>query len=313
MKNTFLYLFTTLFTITGLAQTTITNFVTEAHIQVDGTKISLVPPANFTTAENFSGFQQNESGASIMVLDIPGPFSEVSKGFTEEGLKTQGMQLVATEELLLNSLPAILIKAEQSAYGNIYLKYIMAFGSEEESHLINGTFPKESEELDEVIKQSLFSAFYDPNKEINPFDAVDFEISTEDTGIIFANSMSNALLFSRDGKVPSTSPDQASLIVAKAFSELEILDKKSFCENRIKQLPFQIEEITSTKSIEIDDMQGFEVLADAINSSTNVVSKVYQVILFTDSLYYIILGSAEGDFETNLKAFRTIAKTFKRK
>ena len=312
MKDLFLYLTFGLCGMLSWAQTNITNFATDEHMPVAGTKISLIPPTNFTTAENFSGFQQNASGASIMVLDIPGPFSEVSKGFTEEGLKTQGMKLISMEELTLNALKGVFIKAEQDAYGSTYIKYSMAFGTEEESHLINGTFPKESKNLDETIKKSLFSTFYDPNKQIDPFDNVDFEISTGDTGLVFTKSMSNALLFTRDGTIPPTSPDKVLFIVTKAFSEKEISDKKTFCETRIRQHPFEVKAITSTKSIEIDGMQGFEILADAL-SSDDKTSKVYQAVLFTDTLYYILVGSADADFETNLEAFRTITKSFKRK
>ena len=118
----------------------VTTEITDDHSAINGTKISMVPPDGFTNAVNFSGFQQNESGASIMVLDLPGPFSEVSKGFTEEGLQSQGMALNTIEKLRFNGLQAFLLTVEQSAYGNTYKKHILTFGTEKESIIINGTF-----------------------------------------------------------------------------------------------------------------------------------------------------------------------------
>lgn len=313
MRKTILLILLFVCTNISFGQTTITNFISDNHISVEGTKVSMIPPIGFDAATNFAGFLEDESGSSIMVLDIPGPFSEVSKGFTKEGLQTQGMELVELEEMSFNSLPAVLIKAEQNAYGTMYVKYVLAFGSEQESILVNGTYPKTAANMDELMKKSLLSAFYNASIVINPFDVVDFEVSTGDTDFVFTKTMSNSLLFTKDGQVPSTSPDKASLIVVKAFSEVAVVDKKAFCEERIQQLPFQIETINSTEAIEIDAMKGFEIIADAKNKTTSEPSKVYQVILFTDTLYYIILGSTEGDFETNLSDFKSITKTFKRK
>lgn len=303
-----------LFTITGLAQTKITNFITEAHVPIEGTKISLVPPVNFTVAANFAGFQQNSTGASIMIVDVPAPFSEIMTAFTKEGLQTQGMELLEKEELIINTNSALLVKGEQEAYGNAYAKYTLAFGSEKESILINGTYLKSNEaDLATAIKKSLLSVIYDAEKEINPFDTIDFEISTEGTAMGFAKSVGPSLLFNREGTIPSTAPDKAIFIVAKSFSELEILDKKTYAENRIKQNPILIDTITSNIPIEIDGLKGFETIAQGRTKTKNIPTEVYQVMLFSDSLYYILLGSSEADYEKNLTAFKTIAKTFKRK
>ena len=102
------------------AQIKIVHKLTSDHQNVEGTKISLIPPAGFTKAVNFLGFQEEVSGASIMVLNIPGPFSETSKGITKENLLSTGVQMISDDHILLNGLPALLVQGKQSAYGNIY-------------------------------------------------------------------------------------------------------------------------------------------------------------------------------------------------
>ncbi|WP_424003650.1 hypothetical protein [Maribacter sp. IgM3_T14_3] len=313
MKKIILLAITIINSVVLFSQNDINNQLSTEHKSVDGTKISIVPPNGFTTASNFLGFQQTQSGSSIMVLDIPGPFSEVSKGLTKEGLLSQGMTLKETHKLTLNSLPAVLLKAEQNAYGNIYTKYILAFGTEEESILINGTFPQNIEDLNEVLKKALLSTVYDSNKKINPFDTVDFEISTDGTDIVFAKNISNSLIFNRDGKIPSETKDKVSLIIVKAFSNVDIMDKKLFAMNRIRQLPIVIKKIISTEPIEIDGINGYEIIADGSDKKTGNKEKAYQVILFSDSLYYLIFGSSQADFDNNIELFKKLAKTFKRK
>lgn len=296
-----------------IGQRDLTTEITSNHDPIDGTKISMIPPEDFTKAVNFSGFQQDESGASIMVLDLPGPFSEVSKGFTEEGLQSQGMTLNTIEELRFNGLPAFLLTVEQKAYGNTYKKHILTFGTEKESVIINGTFLAEMVTLSDPIKKSLLTTFYNAELEIDPFSIVDFEVVTKGTKLLFTKSMSGSLIFSVDGKIPSETKDQTNFIISKAFSEQMIVGKKKFTLNRIEQLPIEIKKIISIEPIEIDGLKGFEIIADARDKTNGDKKIVYQAMLFEDKLYYIFVGSSEADFENNITVFRKISKTFKRK
>ena len=313
MKKTVALLLIFSFSLLTFGQTTITTKLTDAHTSVEGTKVSLIPPKDFIKAANFLGFQQTNSGSSIMVINVPGPYSKVTPGFTKEGLLTQGVVASKIENIQLNNLPAIFVTAEQSAYGNTYTKFILAFGTEKETMLINGIYPKDRTELDEGMKKALMSVVYEPNKKVNPFDVVDFKIDTTGTGIIFAKSVANSMVFNRDGKLPSESKDQANLIVAKAFSKVTIIDKKQFALDRIKQLPIDIVKIISTKPITIDSISGYEIIADSKDKKTGTKEKAYQVLLFSDSIYYMLFASCEADFDNNLTLFQKLVKTFKRK
>ncbi len=142
MKKCMIFI-VSIFTISICYGQTITNNVlTSGHINIMGTKISIIPPDGFIKAANFSGFQQTQTGSTIMVLDLPGPFSEVSKEITKEGFLSQGIEVTEIENMTLNNLPAILITGQQNAYGNIYIKYVLCFGSEKETIMINGASPR---------------------------------------------------------------------------------------------------------------------------------------------------------------------------
>jgi hypothetical protein len=150
-------------------QTKIANTLTAKHITIEGTKISLVPPAGFIKAANFLGLQQNQSGATIMVLDIPGPFSETSKGMTKEGFLSQGVEVKKIENIMLNNMPAIFITGEQNAYGNIYTKYVLCFGTDKETILINGATPSNLKEIAKALKASMLTSVYEADKKNNSF------------------------------------------------------------------------------------------------------------------------------------------------
>ncbi len=313
MKKAILIIVAVIQSLLVFSQTEIKTEIGDNHEQIKGTKISMVRPTGFTEAANFAGFQQDESGASIMVLDLPAPFSEVSKAFSEEALLSQGMVLLTSEEIILNGMAAFLLTVEQKAYGQTFKKHILALGKENETILINGTFPIEKTALDNPVKAALLTTFFDADKEIDPFENIDFEINAEGSGLIFAKSMANMLVFSRDGKIPSLSEDQANFMVGKAFSEVALVDKKQYTINRMRQLPVDIETIISTEPITIDGLSGFEIIANGKNREKGNPEKLYQIMLFDETLYYIMLGSSEADFDENIATFQKMAKTFKRK
>ena len=313
MKKTFIAVFFFLQSFLFFGQTILTTNITANHQEIRGSKIHMILPEGFAIANSFMGFQQVETNSSIMVLDVPGPFSKVIGGLTEENLLKQGVRVDNIESIILNGLSGLLIKGEQTAYGIDFIKYSLAFGTESETILINGIVPKGNMELEQLVKKALLSAVYDPTKILTPLDTVDFEINTAGTDFIFAKSMSNMLIYNRDGKVPSESLDKSSLVLAKAFSKVAIMDKKEYAINRIKTLPVQITKIIETLPIEINGLQGFEITAEGVNRKTGIKEQAYQVMLFTENSYYILYGSSTDNFESNLLIYKKLIKSFQLK
>jgi hypothetical protein len=312
MKTTYL-LGTLLCSISIFAQTTIATTLTLAHQEIRGSKISMIPPKDFDVATAFMGYQQLETNSSIMVKDLLGPYAGVSKGLTKESLMNQGVRVEILEQITFNELPGIFIVAEQTTNAVQYRKYFLVTGTEKETIIMTGMTPKGDAERENFIKNVLLSSVYDPDKLLTPLDAVDFEISITGTDFVFAKSMSNMLIYNRDGKIPSETLDKASMIIAKAFSKIEILDKKEFATNRIKTLPVQITKIHSIAPIELSGLSGYEITAEGVDRKKGTPEQAYQVMLFVENSYYILFGSSEKDFETNLKVFKKLVRSFQLK
>ncbi|MCE7072177.1 hypothetical protein LZG74_17815 [Dyadobacter sp. CY327] len=293
-------------------QVTITNISTPEHIPVAGTKVSLIPPKGFEKAANFAGFQQTQSGSSIMVMSIPGQFEKLSEGLTKEAFLTQGVEISEIETLKLNDMPAAFFTGTQNAHGNVYTKFILCFGKNDESVMINGAFPQNLQEVGKGIKQAILGAYFDADRKVDPFEAIDYEISTTGSKLIFAKNVANSLIYTMDGKVPTELADRTSYILTKSFSKMEIEDKKLYCLNRAKQLYPEIR-IDSVGQLSVDGIAGYELLGTANNKKFDQEEKVYMAILFSDNLYYIMIGSSNNDMASNMQNFKSITKSFKRK
>lgn len=312
MPKTILTFFLLFVSLTVWGQRKIDNTLSAGHQAVKGSKVSLIPPAGFTVAQNFLGFQEEESGSSIMVLDIPAPFGETAFAITTENLKTQGIEAKEIENLSINGFPALFVTGIQNAYGTSFTKYILLLGTEQETIVLNGLSPANLQ-VGEEVKKSLLSVFYEANKALDPFQSVDFSIDVTETKLRFAKSMSNSLIFTVDGKIPTASTDKTSLIIGKSFSPAATDDNIAFATSRIRQTPFIIQEIAYAEEIRVDGLTGVEILAKATSMTSGVAEQIYQVILFTDELYYILFGTTNDLTTGSVEEIKKAVLTFRRK
>ena len=291
------------------------NSLTEEHVWVPGTKISIIPPPDFEPAPDWPGYAQQSTTSSVMVVEIPGPFAESVAGFEdEEKMAVRGMKLLSKEDLKVNHYPAHFLEIKQSAMGLSFSKWILVFGDESHTVMVNGVYPEGNEKLSKDIRKSVESIVYEPDKEFDPLDAVIFSIDVEGTPFQLTTSIGGSLAYTKDGLVPTELEDNAKFMVSTSMGEFPIDEPEEFTQHRMNQLNLGFEvETESFLPINIDDMDGHEVLAYGTNAETGNRELVLLTMLYTESKYYIMTGLASGDHEENLALFRQLGKTFKRK
>ena len=143
------------------------------HVEVIGTRVSLVPPSNFEVADRFPGFV-GPNGASIQVTEIAGPFKEVTAGFSDpEQTKKQGMTIVAPPQpiTLADGTPALWLQFRQDYRGERYLKWGVAWGNTSATVLLIATVPEtEAASAEAIFKQSFLTATWKPAPPSTPIN-----------------------------------------------------------------------------------------------------------------------------------------------
>lgn len=221
----------------GLAQQ-LPKEKTQNHQQIIGTNIFMVPPDSYSVSSNFKGFQNPLDPTSmIMIVEIPGPYSEITKGFNLEILKARGMELKTKKEITTAGFNALLIELDQPTNALTFSKHILIYGNEKSTTLINGIYSKDSLQLGKKIKQSVLSTFIDTNLKSDPRAALSYSLNENNGALKFKAVMGNGMLFNRDLKTPTESIDKAMLLVDKSFGAIEIENKKLFCISRLKKYP----------------------------------------------------------------------------
>ncbi len=285
-------------------------------IAVKGTKINLIKPEGFTESNNFPGFQQSTTGTTIVVTEFPGAYTDVASGFTPENLKPRGMSLISKEKVSVDSYQGFLIKFTQNANGQEYGKLGVIFGDDKESVFIVASFPIELEkDLSSLLKDSLIKAKWDRKKEVDPF--ADLSFSVDGSGPLkFAKRLQSTLLYSQDGKFP-VEVETPIFVVGKSVSDFPEgnTDYKAFAENRLNQ---SVENrnimVVSGEAVTIDNINGYEIIANGNDSATNSPVAIYQVLLFDDKNYFIMQGLVGAKSKDQfLVEFKKIARSFKKK
>jgi hypothetical protein len=276
--------------------------------------IKLIRPNGFDTAESFNGFQQVSTQSSVMVMTIPGPFLEVSRGFTAEGLKTQGMKLKSTKNVSIDGNKGILINLNQTAYGTKFSKWIFTFGDETETKIIIATFPQaKADKLSPILKSVLLTAKNDAS--VPPALGSDLSFNISANKLKLTRSIEKTLMYTKDGAIPAKSPEDPLFIVAPSLSELAIVDKKEFATQRLSQTKsIQINSITSTAPIAIDGFDAYEIVADAKDLTSGTPITIYQVMIFDEPSYILIQGFVGTKVVSEyLPEFKAMTESFKKK
>ncbi len=260
--------------------------ISSNHQIIQGTNIYMIPPTTFSLSTSFKGFQNPEDQTSmIVVVEVPGPFNAISKGFNEKDLNSRGMNLVSKTEVNIADYNGLLINLNQTANGMEFSKHILIYGTDSATTIINGVFLMDSLKLGEKIKKSILSTFIDNSLIVNPREALDYSIDEIVGNLKFKAVMGNSTLLNRDLKTPTESVDKATLIIDKSFVNIVIPDKKEFCISRLQKYPskYSLKSKTSLKPIEIDNLTGYELFATNYDDEKE---EMYQVILFDENVGY---------------------------
>ncbi len=289
-------------------------FVSQAFAEiVPGTAVNIEPPEGFISTDRFPGYIDEMTGSSIMIMEIPGSFDEVTAVFkSPELLKEKGMKLLGDSSLTVDVHSAILVNIEQTANGILFNKFGLLVDRSGSTTIIMAVFPKSlSQQTHQLMKKTVLGISF--GKTPDPMDAVPFTIELQ-APFEIAKVLANSLIITPNAVFPKRNLNDPLLIIGLSMSENFIIDeKKTFAEIRIIQIP-TIDSITvrETKPITIDDMGGFVTIADGIESDT--LMTIYQVMLFDSSGYALILGKTSKEKEEEyLPALKNIAASFRMK
>jgi hypothetical protein len=301
-----------LFLFSSFANARSLSFAQPKLVKVPGTKVSLAPPAGLKPSSQFPGFDDKETGASITIAEMPGPYSVMAEGLTKEALAAKGMRLLSRREISLNGRAGILLHLRQEISSVDVLKWLAVTGNEKETIFIAGAFPeKVKARWSSEIEKSVLSARLDAEPGADPLAGLNFSFN-EDPSLKVARRFPNLVILTRDGNVLSDGP---LFKINSSSSEAIIHDVNKFAKELMQTAQVSGITIKKQSDVTIAGLPGNEILAEAKwNASPNEAVIIYQVLLLDGKNYFLMQGFASrGEEEKYLAVFARIAQSFRKK
>ncbi len=283
------------------------------YVKISGTRISLFPPEGFYKATKFAGLKEPKSGASIIVAEMDKSIKIIKSGFTKQGFKTQGINLLHTSTEYIGNEKALFYKATKKTGDILFYKLILIFGNNNSSVMISSTFLDDFDsEVSKNIEDCLLSAHFDSEFQFSAESSLGFKINTEGTKLKFAKSFPGTLIYTSDGNFPDQQKDGVSFKIGSSLGKVKIAEPKTFALERLNSLPYEILEKPEFLKLKINNLSGYGIVAYGKDKETGIKILIYQVLLYTQESYYLMIGTAYDNFESNLSLFIHTASTFER-
>ncbi len=281
---------------------------TEDHVLIKNTHVYMIPPTSFEISSNFWGFQNSDDPSSMIVAaEVPEPYSDLIQAFNPD------LIIQSKKEVVLAGYEGLFLELNQTLNGVHYSAYLLAYGNENFSGLINGIYLKDDVATGELIKKSLMTTFIDPQVTSNPRDVLDYTLDETVGSLQFNSSVSYSMVFHRDLKDPEQNADRAALTTNKILTNGMVENKALFCTELLNEYPgdFSIIESKGIQDIELDGLKGYALFAE---NKSNEEQEAYQVVLFDDhKSYYVFIGTYLKGSDQALNDIQKVIHTFKRK
>lgn len=287
------------------------------RVPLPGTVLSLLKPKGFENATAFHGFQQESTGASILVSVIPGPYSEVTKGFVASKLAEQGIEIFSRDDTKIANQQALLLYVSQQAYGQQYYKWVAVFGNETQTQLVLASFPAgEGERLRDSMREVVMTATL--TEETLTAPTLPFSLGQVEGLKLVSNiaGVGKMMLFTKDGTMPIASPSDPYFIAAPSLGQINIEERQEFAVERLKNSANTvISKVGDISDIRIDGQGGIQIEATGRDRKSETALRLYQVMLFPQTGGYILMHGAVGlkNIKFDYSKFRTLAKTYRAK
>lgn len=288
----------------GLAQKSERQFVT-------GSKCSIEIPEGFENKGAFAGVQNKAKSTNMLISFVKSSATEFENSFQPDSMKAKGFEIKekTTEKVAQGS--ATFLKTLNTK--NQVYKLVLFFEPEPKTLIcITGEFPEKNKEIEATVKSSMLSIIYDKEHKDDLTAFAPFKLNVPEQVMKPTKGTPGTLVYSSSGTSSIISPENATLLITLSSLTRPVAELKQYCEERsIKNYRIKDLKVTETKAVKYDGLEGYECVTQGTQDGKPIL--VYYTYLFQDKRIFLINGTAMGDLSSQLKQFREIAKTFKRK
>jgi len=263
--------------------------------------IGLVAPATMKPSQNFRGFEDHDANASILILEVPAQaYAGVEKQLTPEALKKDGLVEEKRETVTLNGAKGLLLAGTQENDNKKYRKWLLLASWPEGASLIAFQVPDENKSKypEASVRAALLSVT------LRPVVPVDEQlrlvpIRFDDlSGLRPFRVLGNSSVFLTDGASDPKEPTEQPLFIVSVGpgGPEQASDRANFSRQLFFGLSdFKDLRIVGTDVLRLDNLQTYEIQAEAKDPKSDSPMKLVQWIRFGNGGFIRFVGIARAD------------------
>jgi hypothetical protein len=263
--------------------------------------IGLVAPATMHPSQSFRGFEDRDAKASILILEIPAQaYAGVEQQLTTEALKKDGVIEETRESVTINGAKGMLVAGTQDVDNKKYRKWLLLASWPEGASLVAFQVPDEAKSKypEASVRAALLSVTLRP---VVPVDEqlglmpIRFE---ELSGLRPFRVLGNTSVFLTEGETdPKETSAQPLLIISVGPGGPELgSDRANFSRQLFASLnDFKDVRIVGTDMLRLDNLQTYEIQAEAKDAKSDAPMKLVQWIRFGNGAFIRFVGIARAD------------------
>ena len=278
-----------------------------------GSRIGLAAPAGFTPSTRFSGFENTQASAVILLAELPAQaYADAEKSFTDEALKARGMTVQLREPLTLKDGKGFFVSGPQESGGQKRHEAVMVASVDGVTsivslQMIEGT---RASLTDAVVRDTFKSlAVRKQVPESERLAVLPYKIGDLAKFRIVRSGREGVAILTDGPNDEVTAVEQPFLLIAVAPGAApKPEDRDAFARRLLGSAPGIKEiKITRAEPLRIGQAQGYEVMADAKDPSGIDVTTV-QWLRFGQSgylqMFAIVRKTAWKDVFPRLRQIR---------
>ncbi len=264
--------------------------------QAPNSRIVLDIPGDFIPSPLFSGFQDDTTGVSYVILEAPvGEYDKMAQGFTPEELAKRGITNVE-KGVLPRQDAHVYMRAVQKSEAGTYAKFFVLFRTADQTVLVSVNVPKRS--LDdgsvkpEDIERVLATAKTTEKAAVRDLYALGYLGPFKQAGTLVGTSK----VYTLDGRLdPDRTGDaRSAFMVAPSLDKRPVTEPEKLAVGLLASLPgYKNLKPGAPRRIIIAGLDGIEVEAEATDEDDGKPIHLYQAMLLgKDGGYFRLIGIA---------------------
>jgi hypothetical protein len=288
--------------------------------QAPNSRIAMDLSENFKPSDRFAGFVDEASGASFLIVEMPGPAYDEVKTLADrpDALAQKGIVDTAKAELAGRGGEYVYLAGRQNTLAGDFAKHILILRENGVTAMITANIPQRAVDDKTVTRQQVERALATATVQAEPARGEQlFSLSYlgpfKET-VSFAGTTKG---YNLTGMIPEPGTAQAKkdplFIVAPSVDKTPILDVKRSAQNSFRSLGGLADhKVTGEREITIAGLKGHEVVGEAKDPKAGGQTGVFLVLLpVQGGGYYLMAGTvASAEMAKYLPEFQKIASSF---